>query len=97
MVDRVSRRAAEGRNACFFDLLFQLVDGLDSTRQVRDPSTHRVESEQLAIGKPYTRNVRRERDEETIAISEKVLGLSESHLERLVVDTDVVEVWLCTR
>jgi len=51
VVKQISKRAIEGEGTCFFDVL-QLVDDLESTRQVRNSGTHRVKSEQLAIGEP---------------------------------------------
>lgn len=57
VVKKTSRRAVKSEDSYVFGILLPLVDGLGSTRQVRNPSAHCVKSKQFAIGKSCVRDV----------------------------------------
>ena len=51
MVKQTSRRAVKGKDTCVFDITLKLVEGLGSTRHVRNPSTRCMKSKQSGIRK----------------------------------------------
>jgi len=52
MVEQTSRRTVNSEDPCIFDIALKFVEGLGSTRHMRNSSTCCMKSKQPGIGEP---------------------------------------------